>query len=626
MVLDDYVVLEPLFALDQGEMTPWEVITTNKAGPLGRPVSMATFLANWQLAGGHLWFLKFTNLSLHLLCGTLVFWLTGRLLAEKAHGVGKARWWVALWVSAAWLLAPMYVSTVLYMVQRMAQLAALFGFAGLLLYVIGRQNLERRFALGAGLILLAFGVCWPLAVFSKENGLLFPLLALVLEGFFFTRPTGLPRRFLVGIFGVFLVLPGLLVLGFLAQHPDWFANGYSQREYTFHGRALSEPRILFDYVANLLLLPGGSPLGVYHDDYPLSRGLLSPPTTLAAILAWLTVLAVALWQRARSWGYVLAGVVFFLAGHLLESGPVALEPYFEHRNYLPGFGIFLSVATAAQRLVSGSRHWLVLTVLLALLPAVYGHAAFHRARIWQSWDLMLLTSSRTHPQSRRVHTGLASMYINRLEPDLALEQIEILETLYPPGERSGLTLHRLLVYCLTGREVPESAYAAMERLPTAADDVYTANAVKLLGEALAGGRCNGLELSRVADTLVRWLAADTGAENLRRRWILHFQTSRLLSRLGRPREAIEQLYEAWAGVPDNLVPGIYAFRLQWAIGDHLAAKETLALLQQRDTGRIKRQRMLIQEFAQRVEAAERRKRDQRSLQQETPHDTHRPRT
>ena len=46
-------------------------------------------------------------------------------------------------VCAAWLLAPMLVSTVLYVTQRMAQLAALFTLAGLLAFTVGRRAIGR---------------------------------------------------------------------------------------------------------------------------------------------------------------------------------------------------------------------------------------------------------------------------------------------------------------------------------------------------------------------------------------------------------------------------------------------------------------------------------------------------
>ena len=51
--------------------------------------------------------------------------------------------WPLALASCLWLLHALHVSTVLYTVQRMAQLSALFVFAGLLVYSYGRQRQRR---------------------------------------------------------------------------------------------------------------------------------------------------------------------------------------------------------------------------------------------------------------------------------------------------------------------------------------------------------------------------------------------------------------------------------------------------------------------------------------------------
>ena len=70
-----------------------QVTTRNSAPPLNtrtEPTSPCT-MGNWLTSGGDLWSLKFTNLMIHLLCGTLLFWLAGRLFAEPLAGVAPQR-------------------------------------------------------------------------------------------------------------------------------------------------------------------------------------------------------------------------------------------------------------------------------------------------------------------------------------------------------------------------------------------------------------------------------------------------------------------------------------------------------------------------------------------------------
>jgi hypothetical protein len=121
LVLDDFENLEPFAGIQSGALGWDEVLSANAIGLGGRPIAMISFAGNWLSSGGEVWSLKHTNLMLHLLCGTLLFWLAGRLLGEPRSAVAAQRWWLALLVAALWLLSPMLVSTVLYIIQRMAQ-------------------------------------------------------------------------------------------------------------------------------------------------------------------------------------------------------------------------------------------------------------------------------------------------------------------------------------------------------------------------------------------------------------------------------------------------------------------------------------------------------------------------
>ena len=58
-------------------------------------------------------------------------------------------------------------------------------------------------------------------------------------------------------------------------------------------------------VTNLLLLPGGTPFGLFHDDFPVSRGLLDPPTTVLAVAGWLAVVVLAWRLRGGAWSAIL---------------------------------------------------------------------------------------------------------------------------------------------------------------------------------------------------------------------------------------------------------------------------------------------------------------------------------
>ena len=62
------------------------------------------------------------------------------------------------------------------------------------------------------------------------------------------------------------------------------------------------------------------------------------------------------------------GILWFFAGHVLESTLLGLEIYFEHRNYLPSIGLIFSAVFYTWRSISYIKIRILkpLAVLLAL--------------------------------------------------------------------------------------------------------------------------------------------------------------------------------------------------------------------------------------------------------------------
>ena len=140
MLHDDFPQLSGLLATDTGD---WRELSdeylVSASGYLGRPVSMASFIANAILHGGELRYWKATNLLIHGLTAVVVFFLARVLLQASSSTIRPEQaGWLALLVAGLWMLHALHVSTVLHTVQRMAQLAALFVFTGLLSCSRGR--------------------------------------------------------------------------------------------------------------------------------------------------------------------------------------------------------------------------------------------------------------------------------------------------------------------------------------------------------------------------------------------------------------------------------------------------------------------------------------------------------
>lgn len=392
----------PLMQFERSTFDGWRSATmSGEAGVLLRPVSMFSFAINYGLSGGYdPVALKATNLFIHLLCAALVYRLAHAVFAALGRG-DPATGHLALLAAAIWALHPLHVSTVLYAVQRMAQLSTLFILLGLVVYSHYRLRwLDRLPAPGEVAALLLWGALLScLAVLSKENGVLLPWLAVALEFSVFRGRFG--RRdypWLHGLAFFLLVLPVVAVLLTLATHPAAITGGYLSRDFSLAERLLTQLRVLWHYVY-WFFWPDLRNMGFQHDDIARSTSWLEPATTLVAALAWGAMLAAAVALRQRA-PLLLSALLLFLVGHALESSVLPLEMVFEHRNYLPSVGLALLAAGLldglCRRLPYLRPRVLYVPVLLILLLLLGV-----RAHTWSDMTRFARVNAANHPGSVR---------------------------------------------------------------------------------------------------------------------------------------------------------------------------------------------------------------------------------
>lgn len=383
-------------------------------GGLSRPISMLSLGVNHALTGLDPFYFKLTNLVIHLLCGVGLWLLTRLLLSayrirHQPNLTDNEIEWIAVAASAVWLLHPFNLTSVLYIVQRMTSLAALFTIVGLVLYSWGRLRQLRG---QSGAVPIAAGVlaCGALGALSKENGILLPLLVLVTEWiiFGFQAPTTSIRRFVIGFIIATAIIPGLLAFGYLITNFDRILGDYKFREFTLSERLLTQARVLWFYI-HMILLPNPTRMGLYHDDIALSKGWLEPFTTLPALAGIVTLLLSVIMLRRRA-PLLVFGLLFFVAGHVLESTVLSLEIAHEHRNYLPAYGLLLTCIYYLGHRTVRERFSLypqiALIVCLGLL-LTFGTAI--RASYWANDVDMALVEVRHHPKSAR--TNMQAGYI-----------------------------------------------------------------------------------------------------------------------------------------------------------------------------------------------------------------------
>ena len=342
LIFDDGPNLAPLLAASRDNVYSLaHFVLSGTAGPTGRPIALASFALDYRLFGPDPLNFRATNLVLHVLTGLLIFLLFARLTTALRKN-GRGRWDLlpAAITASVWLLHPLNVSTTLYVVQRMTQLGALFTLCGLLAYTHGRMmwpqdpSRGRRWAIG-GLALFTV-----LATLSKETGALLPLYAAVVELTIFRRTHPVPPGRNQRLLNFSLIAPLAVLVGLMGLQALSFSN--AARAFSIGDRLLTEARVLIEYLGQIFL-PRTSQLGLFHDDYTVSVGMLSPWTTLPSLTAVVALLTLSVRWRAKEPALALA-ITWFFAGHVLEATVIPLELYFEHRNYLPMVGPLFALA------------------------------------------------------------------------------------------------------------------------------------------------------------------------------------------------------------------------------------------------------------------------------------------
>jgi len=385
-----------------------------------RPIARASFGLNYLVTGFNPFYFKLTNIVIHGINALLVFFISLFLLRQhmktgKTCISARRISLIALAISLGWSLHPINLTNVLYVVQRMNSLSSLFVLAGMLSYIRGRMAIDTAPMKGWSLILLSPILFLPLAWFSKENGGLLPLFLFITELtiFRFHTESRIHRKGLYWFYFLFLFIPSLFVLFYLIEHPGIILGGYDNRPFSLVERLMTESRILWLYI-RMILLPAPSLFGLFLDDIPISTSLIEPNTTLPAIIGLSGLFIIGLFSIKRA--PILAfGLLFFFAGHLMESTVIPLELAFEHRNYLPSFGLLFPLFYYLGQGILPDKVIFLRVIVISVLIFLFALQTHLRAWTWSNNVLLYLTNVDHHPNSARANYEAGRIYGEMLE-------------------------------------------------------------------------------------------------------------------------------------------------------------------------------------------------------------------
>jgi len=389
-----------------------------------RPISYITFALNYyfhqfSLPGYHL-----VNILIHAFAGIFLYLLYKITLSLESQRirVGVSNM-LAFSAALLWIVHPLHIQSVTYIVQRMNSLAAMFYILSMLLYVRGRvaPGMRKKYLYFIGCM-----VSGILALGSKEIAATLPFFILLYEWFFLQdlSVTWLKKN-LLPIIAVMIFL-GALVFFYLGWDlVSWIQNGYSFRDFTLTQRVLTEFRVVVFYISQVFL-PHPSRLNLEHH-FILSNSLVDPISTLLSmlLLLFLFLAAIILARKERLISY---SIFWFLGNLVIESSVIGLEIIFEHRTYLPSMLLVLAVVVLIDRLLKLTRLKVTVMVLVLL---VFSTWTYQRNMVWQDEMALALDSVAKSPEKPRAHMVLGNVYKGQQEYDKAVMHYEKALSLNP---------------------------------------------------------------------------------------------------------------------------------------------------------------------------------------------------
>ena len=502
----------------------WEWIHSGHSGPLGRPLALATFALQYYQWPDPEAFLHW-NIALHGINVLLIFWLA-QWVASRIEDSSKQSTIIGFCVALMWAVLPLLNTSVLFIVQRMTLLSSTFMLTGLIAFAKLRGPVDapwqRQF--GALLILAGFGV---LALFTKENGALIVVYALVLEMALMASAKMHRPTWAAGV----LVAACTLLLLALLRHADWSACTQLQRGFTVTERLGGEGSILALYLKNIFL-PASSNLNPYHG-YPIPHAGLD---FYGGVALWSLFMASPVLAWLRGWRLVALALAWFFYGHIMESGWVALEPYFAHRNYLPAAGLVFMLVYGVFAIHQNRMLWRgIFLIYVALLAGV----SWMNTSLWGNRSLAAEIWAKEEPNSFRAQVNLA--YDLERTQNLGAALLHM-DRFVEDGRNSvGVRLLSMVSTCILDPQADQTArvHAVEHAIATLPYEGWGTDTVQKLMEKVQSGQCHGLTKEQVAGIAAAFLSAKpyqcSGSIAHNMLWMIALVTSQN----GHTREAME---------------------------------------------------------------------------------------
>jgi len=430
------VALSPLFnagfvdiddkklILDQGHRflnVPFKVLLRDFGSPYYKPVTYATWMMEYRLAGPNPFIFHFNNILLHLINTLLVFFLA-RSIAVRFEKLKGHEFAIAGFTALLFGVHPMHVESVAWAVERKDVLFTCFYLLGLLGY-IRYLNTQKV------LPLILSAIAYLFSLLSKAPGITMPAVLFLLD---FAWQRKFSRQLLIEKVGHFAVFgAALFMLGIVgARHSgEGSLSAVLSEKKLARAENISEHSSLYGKV---VLAGLRSWLWYLHAIFPFRLSLGYPREQIIGffgplihVFPWLLAAAAGalVWFRKQLPLLFFGSAFFFVTlAPAIVRLDLGIGIYMSDRYvYLSLFGlIFLFVAwwmgiTSVSWLTQRVKNGILIS--LSLLAAV---GSFRMSHVWKNTETLWTNVIEKYPNVDYAWINRASYYRDQGMYDKAL--------------------------------------------------------------------------------------------------------------------------------------------------------------------------------------------------------------
>jgi hypothetical protein len=206
-----------------------------------------------------------------------------------------------------------------------------------------------------------------------------------------------------------------------------------------------------------LWIPRIEGTGLLQDGFLVSKGWLSPASTLYSALFLLSLLIIGFVVRKR-YPLIALAILFFFAAHLIESTVIGLELYFEHRNYVAAIFMFLPLAAGLSSLSEKVKPSIVILISVLIL-SVLSFMTWQRTMLWADNDKLQMYWAQNNPNSERGLVFMANYWASHGKNERANQLLVEASQKHP---KSGLIAFQLLLQKVNAKNATEQDFLDLQ--------------------------------------------------------------------------------------------------------------------------------------------------------------------